>query len=60
MGLITQVEAIALDREIELDEAQEVFKTIQAEQGAEIERMLPTPQTVDEENEEEESEDLNG
>jgi|LakMenEpi03Aug12_release.lakeMendotaPanAssembly.Ray.scaffolds.fasta_scaffold33913_9 hypothetical protein len=64
MGLITQVEAIALDREIDADEAQEVYNRIQAEQGAEIERIMPTrqPETVDveEDDAEDEDESLNG
>jgi hypothetical protein len=42
MGLITQVEAIALDREIELEDAQEVYQRIQEESGREMERIMPT------------------
>jgi hypothetical protein len=63
MGLITQIEAIALDREIDADEAEEIYQKIQAEQGAEIERIMPTrqPETVDvEDDAEDEDEYLNG
>jgi hypothetical protein len=53
MGLITQVEAIALDREIEMDEAEEIYDRIQEESGSEMRSMMPrTPAKVqDNENE---------
>ena len=58
MGLITQVEAIALDREIELEDAQEVYQRIQEESGREIERIMPTqaPPAAEVEDEEDELE----
>jgi hypothetical protein len=56
MGLITQVEAIALDREIELEDAQEVYQRIQEESGREMERIMPTQTTPVAEVEDEEDE----